>query len=66
MVSLPQDFHRPQDAEKPSLLIMQHLSKQIKVSFAGLENVPPDSGLQKRDTISTQFVGLVGDQNRLA
>jgi hypothetical protein len=30
------------------------------ISIAVLENVPPDAGLQKRDTFSTLNVGLAG------
>jgi hypothetical protein len=34
------------------------------ISIAVLENVPPDAGLQKRDTFSTLNVGLAGTGNR--
>jgi hypothetical protein len=34
------------------------------ISIAVLENVPPDAGLQKRDTFSTLNVGLAGTGDR--
>jgi hypothetical protein len=36
---------------------------QFKISIAVLENVPPEAGIQKRDTFSTLNVGLDGTRN---
>jgi hypothetical protein len=50
---------RPQDAEHVCLCYCIFLNPFI-ISIAVLENVPPDTGLQKRTTFSTLKVGLSG------
>jgi hypothetical protein len=40
------------------------LSTHFIISIAGLENVPPDAGFQKRASFSTLNVGLAGIGNR--
>jgi hypothetical protein len=37
---------------------------QFIISIAVLKNVPPDAGLQKRDTFSTLNIGLAGTGNQ--
>jgi hypothetical protein len=49
----------------PSLALLQHLIlTHFIMSFAVLENVPPDAELQKRATFSTLNVGLAGTWNQ--
>jgi hypothetical protein len=48
----------------PSLALLQFFLTHFIISIAVLENVPPDAGLQKRDTFSTLNVGLAGTGNQ--
>jgi hypothetical protein len=46
------------------LALLQFFLTKFIISIALLENVPPDTGLQKRATFTTLNVGLAGTGNR--
>jgi hypothetical protein len=48
----------------PLLVLLQFFLTHFIILIAVLETIPPDAGLQKRATFSTQNVGLAGTGNQ--